>query len=481
MVSPFTTASHPLHNKWAAKALSDARERQLKLYLVGGYVRDALLKKDAGTKLKDFDFAVVGGSAFEFAQAFATTHSGHFVPLDRTLDTARVVADDDGTILDFAGCMGTTIEQDLRRRDFTINALAWDADNPDEIIDLVGGREDLRQGLVRAISEQAFIDDPLRVLRAFRFAANLNAQIEDNTQDLLARHAAKLSSIAGERISYEWFTTMNATRAGDLVKQMGKIGILEAIFPELSDQHQVTPNAFHHLGLFDHSLEAVSQCELFLLKAPDWVHDSLARYDSYAVSRRAATKTACLLHDIGKPATWAITEEGRHTFIGHDKLGAEMNDVVAKRLKWSRPVERLITKLIRAHLRPGQLYHQGPPTDKALHRFYRNIGEDVPELIVLAFGDLGATRGPGLEASHASLENSLGELLAGFPVFVDSQKKMPKLLDGSDIMQLLGIKPGPAVGQLLEELEEAQALKQVTDRQSAARFIEERYREKYPG
>lgn len=479
MASPFTAETHPMNQTWPRQALEDARRQGLKLYLVGGYVRDAMLKRN-GAGVKDFDFAVVGGSAVAFAEAFATAHGGHFVLLDRHLDTARVVAED-ATILDFAGCMGATIEQDLHRRDFTVNALAWDAEQPDQIIDLVGGIEDLHHKRIRAISEQALIDDPLRVLRAFRFAAALGAPIDASTQEMIKRHAASLSKVAGERISYEWFTTMDAPQVGDLVKEMGATGVLEAIFPELTAQHKVTPNAYHHLGLFDHSMEAVAQSEQFLQNAPEFVHTSLSRRDSYAVTRRAATKTACLLHDIGKPDTWEITEEGRHTFIGHDKLGAQMNDAVAKRLKWSRPIERLITKLIAAHLRPGQLYHQGPPTDKAIHRFYRNMGEDVPELITLAFGDLGATRGPGLEETRGALENSLRELLAGYPVFQDSQKKLPKLLDGDQIMQLLGIKPGRLIGELLEELEEAQALKQVTDREEAERFVADKYREKYPG
>lgn len=479
MTVPFTEETHPLKQPWPRQALEDASRRGLKLYLVGGYVRDAMLKRDGGS-VKDFDFAVVGGSAVAFAEAFATAHGGHFVLLDRDLDTARVVAED-ATIIDFAGCMGATIEQDLHRRDFTVNALAWDAERPDTIIDLVGGVEDLHAKRIRAISEQALIDDPLRVLRAFRFAAALAAQIEAPTLDMIKRHAASLSKVAGERVSYEWFTTMDAPRVGDLVKKMGATGVLEAIFPELTAQHKVTSNAYHHLGLFDHSMEAVAQSEEFLQKAPEFVLSSLGRRDSYAVTRRAATMTACLLHDIGKPDTWEITEEGRHTFIGHDKLGAQMNETVAKRLKWSRPIERLITRLIAAHLRPGQLYHQGPPTDKAVHRFYRNIGEDTPELITLAFGDLGATRGPGLEETRGALENSLRELLAGYPVFVDSQKKLPKLLDGEQIMQLLGIKPGRLVGELLEELEEAQALEQVTDREEAERFVADKYREKYAG
>ena len=201
---------------------------------------------------------------------------------------------------------------------------------------------------------------------------------------------------------------------------------------------------------------------------------------SGGITRLQAMKTACLLHDIGKPGTWEINEQGRHSFYGHDRLGAEMCETLAERLRWSRPVSRFVVNLVRWHLRPGQLFHQGPPTEKAILRFFRALKDDIPSLMVLAFGDLGATRGPGLEGpARDSLENNLIELLDRFPVFISGQGSMERLLDGNDIMLLLDIKAGPELGEILEALTEAQSLKEVRNRQQAEQFVRDHYQAKY--
>jgi hypothetical protein len=150
-------------------------------------------------------------------------------------------------------------------------------------------------------------------------------------------------------------------------------------------------------------------------------------------------------------------------------------------MKWSRPLERLVVNLVRWHLRPGALFHQGPPTDRAVRRFYRSIGEDLPELILLVFGDFGATRGPGLLGDQRGvMEVHMIELLEGFRRYMEESLQRPKLLSGNDVMQLLSLAPGPIIGDLLNALEEAQDLKEVSDRPSAERFVEELYRQKYP-
>src|SRR4030095_8563571 len=165
---------------------------------------------------------------------------------------------------------------------------------------------------------------------------------------------------------------------------------------------------------------------------------------------------------------------------GHDRLGAEFSEQISLRLKWSRPLDRFIVKLVRWHLRPGQLFHQGEPTDRAVHRFYRTIGEDVPALMLLAFADLGATRGAGMSGeTRESLEKSLFELLENYPAFLKSERSRVRLLDGNDIMQLLGIKPGPILGELLEALAEAQGLEEVSNRSQAEKFVVGLYEQKY--
>lgn len=479
--APFVEGYNPLDNTLVTETIALARQRGVGAFLVGGYLRDLILcaYKKEEIRTHDIDFAIAGMPALTFSQLLADHMNGRYVPLDEENDTARVVLTD-GTTLDFAGCVGGTIERDIQRRDFTVNALAWCPDTPDQIIDNVDGLADLLELKVRAVSEEVLIDDPLRLLRAFRFSATLGAPIEKQTLNWISAHKEKLVGIAAERINHELFTLLDSVRAGDLLVELGQCGLLEIIFPEMVAMRKVTTNAYHHLGLFDHSVEAVRQLEMKIPEIPWWVFESASVPLSVGISRMAATKLATLLHDIGKPDTWEINEDGRHTFYGHDTLGAQMSEVTAGRMKWSNTVAKFITKLIQWHLRPGQLFHQGPPTDKAVRRFYRRCGTDLPELMLLAYGDLGATRGDGLpEESRVHLNGCLTNLLAGYPTYLEETKGRERLLDGKDVMMLLSIKPGPLVGEILEALDEAQDLKEVVDRPAAERFVIDYHSKKY--
>lgn len=450
-----------------------------KLFLVGGYLRDLLIARDskAGSH-KDFDFMVLGLSAVKFAREVSERIAGHFVLLDEANDTARVVTDD-GDCFDFAACVGGTLETDLKRRDFTINALAWDPAQAEQIVDIVGGLADIEDRKIRVVSEQSFIDDPLRLLRAYRFAALLQFDIDALSDEYIYRHASSIKSVAAERINAELFLMLDTKNSGQQIYAMGKNALLENIFPELQATRKVTSNAFHHLGLFEHSVETLVQAEKALEEMPSWSLECMAQPLNAGVSRAAATKLAGLLHDIGKPDTWVITPEGKHTFIGHDKIGAEMIEPLAKRMKWSRPLERFMEKLVRWHLRPGHLFQQGPPSDKARYRFYKTIGEELPELIVLAMADFRSTCGPGLQVGRKQAEENLIELLSKFSVYQIGQQKEFRFLDGTALMQLLGINPGPIIGQILDELQEAQALGEVANEAEAAAFVQRLYKEKY--
>lgn len=485
----FARGCHPLENPLVKQVLVHAKECSVSTYIVGGYVRDSIVSHDnqgvstaqqfETPKKRDLDFAVAGGTAFNFAHVISVEMDGHFVPLDEANDTARVVFDN-GSILDFAGCVGGNIETDLARRDFTVNALAWDSQYPDQVLDLADGLKDLASKTIRAVSRQTFVDDPLRVLRTFRFAHQLKAEIEPITLAWVTELVEGLKSVAPERINFELFEALSGPTAGHLTNQLAECGVLEIIFPELVDCRRVTPNSYHHLGLFEHSIITVSELDKRLPELPEWMHKSSSRELSSGVSRLSATRLACILHDIGKPGTWEVTPEGKHTFVAHDKLGAEMTALVAARMRWSRPVERLITRLVELHLRPGQLYHQGPPTAKAINRFYRNVGEDVPELMMVAFADLGATRGAGLCGDNReNLEKGLESLMHGYQVFLEEVVSLKPLLGGHDIMRFLNLSSGPIIGELLKALEEARDLKEVVDRAQAEAFVKELYAQKY--
>ncbi|MBI2812603.1 MAG: HDIG domain-containing protein [Candidatus Melainabacteria bacterium] len=480
MLAALPKGTNPLDHEVNRRVLALSESSGVNLYIVGGYLRDALLGRfNSVVKPKDIDYAVADGSAFAFARRVADELNGHFVPLDESSDTARVVLTDEAVSMDFAGCVGGSIEKDVLRRDFTINALVWNSREPNTVTDLVGGIEDLKSLTIRAISEKTFVEDPLRVLRAYRFAASLGAKIEPETFGWVNKYSPGLKSVAVERINVELFTALSHP-AAEIVLSMGAAGILEIIFPELIETRRVTTNSFHHLGLFEHSLETIPQLEKRLDSVPDWVVEGASKELSYGVTRLAATKVACILHDIGKPATWVINEEGRHTFYAHDVLGAEMCEKVAERMKWSRPVERFITKLVKWHLRPGALFHQGPPTEKALRRFYRSVGEDVPELMLLAFADFGATCGPGLlEENRIALEKNWIELLSNFSVYLNEDRQRVRLLDGNRVMKLLSIPAGPVIGEILSALDEAQEFKEVLNVSDAEAFVKNLYQEKY--
>lgn len=501
----FAPGTHPLENPIIKSIYAIAGSAGLRAYLVGGYIRDNVLVSPAGEhglpaasrsgssklkNIKDYDFAITKDGkresrfalpAIELARIVAEKlDNAHFVLLDESNDIARVVLDGDTndademigplTYLDFAGCAGS-IEEDIQRRDFTINAIVYDEEQ-DTLLDPTGGLSDLATGTVRAVSEAVLVDDPLRVLRAYRFAGKLNGTIEPVTRGYLRRHAQLLDNVARERISHEFFTMMEYDRVAPLIVEMGEIGLLEVIYPELRDCRRVTANSFHHLALFDHSVETIPQIEERWHLLPDWVKQSADRELAGGISRRAAAKVAALLHDIGKPDTWEITPEGRHTFIGHDKLGAEMIRPLADREKWSRTLTRFVERLVLWHLRPGHLFHTGTPTQKALNRFYRTVGEEVPELMILAFADFGATCGPGLAGEDRDrLERCMIELMNGYPIYIEASKRMPKLLDGQDVMRIRGIKPGPLIGEILNSLTEAQEIKEVTDAAQAEAFV----------
>jgi poly(A) polymerase len=472
--------SLPLRYEEVQSAVSLAQGTGHRIYLVGGYLRDALGSFAERKACKDFDFAVAGGTGFAFAKHVANSMEGHFVPLDEDNDTARVVLQN-GTILDFSGCVGGTIDADVWRRDFSINALVWDPEQPESVIDYTGGLADLKKKQVRAIAETAFTEDPLRLLRAYRFAAHIGGTIEPDTYEWIKRHAERIKLVAAERINVEIFALLGQEYVAKMVQEMGQVGLLEYVYPELEATHQVTANAYHHLGLFEHTVETIPQMESRLQELPDWVHESLSQEINAGITKLAATKLACLLHDIGKPRTWQINEDGRHTFYGHDRLGSEMCEVIAERMKWSRPLSKFIVKLVKWHLRPGALFHQGPPSEKAIRRFYRDVEDDLPELILLAYGDFGATRGPDLldVEARATAEKNLRDLLDGYQAFKEKSKDRVKLLDGNDVMTILGISGGPVVGEILEDLVEAQEFNEVSNRAEAEVFVREHYAKKY--
>lgn len=454
-----------------------AQNKEVKVYIVGGYLRDILLNRDT----IDQDYCIVGESGIKFAEKFSEYINGHFVLLDEENDIARVVLEDKSKYLDFAGCVGKDIFEDLSRRDFTINAMAFYLNDKDEndIIDPYNGQQDVKAKLIRSISEQNSIDDPLRILRAYRIAGLIKGEIEKNTLLEIIKHKDLLKNVASERIQVELNKLLAENDSFKFIKKMADEGILETIFPEMKDLRKVPENIYHHLGLFEHTLEVYNQIELMIPELNERSIEHLNKYLCTSTTRIVALKYSALLHDIAKPKTWVIDDTGKHTFLGHADEGSEMAEEIAKNLKLPSIVVKAIKKLVKYHLYPSQLSHKfDTPSKKATHRFFRKLESEAPEAIILAIADRKSAVGPKItEEIITKRTKMLNDLLDKYYNYIDQESELPKLLNGNDIMNLLNIKPSKQVGIILDELRFNQLEGKIKSPEDARKWVSETYKD----
>jgi poly(A) polymerase len=417
--------------------------------LVGGAVRDHLLGRDP----TDHDWLVADPA--RAARALADALHGSAFALDEARGHWRVVAsgvthdltppEPDGEGADPRD--PAVLERDLRSRDLTINAMAALGDG--SIVDPTGGRDDLRARLVRATSRAALHDDSVRAWRAVRFAADLRGRIETGTaawiSELAEEFAAGRPLPAAERLRDELEATLATASAGRALAALDGLGLLGGVLPELTAGRGVDQPGFHHLDVLDHQLEALQQ----LVEA----------FPDADLSLRWAT----LLHDVGKPITREVDDDGvRARFHGHDRVGAELAARALRRLRLPRARIERVAALVRAHMRPL------PKGERAARRFVHRLRPLLPDLLRLMVADREAARGP--LASHAQRQRyrlALAEVVR----LLDEAPPRPPLLRGDEVMALLGVGPGPRVGQALRALEEAHALGDVTDRQEAETYL----------
>jgi len=394
-------------------------------YLVGGAVRDALL----GTAPRDLDWLV--GDPQAEAERAAAALGGSAFALDEARGHWRTVAD--GITLDYTPLAGD-LEADLRRRDYTVNAIAAGLDG--RLHDPLGGRADVLAGRLCMTSEAALEDDPVRPLRAARLAATLGLTPEADTRRVIVRLAAELAR--GERPPPAWERTRDeldalmlhpAAARGLLLAD--ELGLLAWALPELAACRGVEQGGFHHLDVLRHSLEALNQ---LVQGFPD---------------ADLALRWATLLHDAGKPATRGAGEDGRTHFYGHARLGQRLSEEALARLREPGWRVTRVGLLIRYHMLPL------PGDDKSARRFVHRRRPLLPDLLELMIADREAARGPrSSEANRRAYRTALSRVLA---ILVEAPEK-PPLLDGEAVMRVLGIGPGPRVGEALRLVREAEAV-----------------------
>jgi len=416
----------------------------VRAWVVGGYVRDLIM----GRTDSDLDIMVMGdGIAFARAVA-AATGSGPVVPFER-FGTAMLPTG--AGKVEFVGARKErydpgsrnpsvapgTLEEDLLRRDFTVNAIAVSLNRETFglLEDPLGGREDIGRGLLRTPLDPArtFDDDPLRMMRAARFAAQLGFAIDPPARMAIARMAERLSIVAPERITEEFMKLLAAPAPSVGLGLMFDTGLLQKAFPEIAQMAGVDQRRdHHHKDVFLHTCTVV---------------DNVAR-----VSGDVWLRFAALVHDIAKPRTKAFREGTGWTFHGHEELGARMMKKIFQRMRL--PSERLpyVEKLIRLHLRPMALVDDGV-TDSAVRRLVFEAGNEIDDLMVLCRADI-TSKNPALVARYTgNYENVLRKIAE-----VEERDRLRNWqppVRGDEIMAVCGIGQGRSVGRLKKAIEEA--------------------------
>ena len=458
-------------------------------YLVGGFVRDTFL----GRTTADIDIAVAAGAP-DVARRVAGMLDGRFVLLDEENGIGRVVlsGDDAGLYLDFSTLRGD-IENDLSLRDFTIDAMAIELGeniaeiiSPDSVIDPFGGRTDLRRGLVKAVADNVFQADAVRLLRAVRIAAELDFDIYVDTETLISRDSRLITGVAGERIREELLRILSLPDAGVRLAYLDRLGLLTALIPELNPARGVDQPYLHFWDVFDHSMQTVTAVE-FLLREHDleyagddvlslapWSDDLAIHFNAavaFGSTRRSLLKLAALLHDIAKPGTRTVDDNGRTRFLGHSQEGASIAADILERLRFGNKEIKYVELLVTHHMRPTQMSHEGMPSRRALYRFFRDTGESYIDVLFLCLADHLAARGPGLDPAEWRKHTALTDYVLNAYREQETLAAPPRLVDGHDLIREFGLAPGPEIGKILEAIREARAAGEITTRRQAIGYI----------
>ncbi|OGH60678.1 MAG: hypothetical protein A3G34_11175 [Candidatus Lindowbacteria bacterium RIFCSPLOWO2_12_FULL_62_27] len=443
-------------------------------FLAGGAVRDMLL----GVEPRDVD-VLVPADPMVLGRTIAERLDGFFVPLDESRRIARVVLRG-GDDVDLLPIPSGGVPESLAERDFTMNAIAQSLDTG-ALVDPFNGREDLKNKTIRHVAEKNLEDDPLRILRAWRFHATLGFSIDPALLAAIRQKHNRIWSVAPERIAEEWFIILAAPAAGRAVRAMADAGTLTALLPELLPMRGCTQNEFHHLDVFDHSLAAIDVVDdiagrperQFPPEAAPVVAEYLARTLVGRRPRVAYLRFAALLHDIEKPSARSVDPDGRVHFYGHEKTGRASASAICGKLRLARDESDLVARLVAQHMIFGpELFDATADRDRFFYRIFRDFGgDDGIGLLILSLADRMASLGPAVTGDFNESHRRL--VVDGVVRYIQEKERVvpPKLLSGNDVMTALNLPPGPAVGVILERVRELQAEGKIRSRDDALRAL----------
>jgi len=456
------------------KTISDAaREIGQPVYVVGGFVRDFYLNRLGTNDELDIDFVTIG-SGIKLAEKVAKLLKTKKIAIFKNFGTAQVSYGNNE--LEFVGARKEsydrqsrkpvvedgTLKDDQERRDFTINAMSWSLNDENymELIDPFNGMQDLEQKIIKTplAPSKTFDDDPLRMMRAIRFATQLNFEIEQETYEAIKVMAERINIVSNERILSELNKIILSPIPSKGFSLLFHVGLLDHIFPELVNLHGVKEmNGIRHKDNFWHTLQVLDNISLHTDNL--WL------------------RWAAIMHDIAKPATQRFSQEHGWTFHGHDSLGASMTKRIFRRM--GLPLdERLkyVQKLVRMHLRPIAISNE-IVTDSAVRRLAFESGADFEDLMLLCRADITSKNDHKVQRYLRNFD-----LVEEKVRVVDEKDKLRNFqppIDGIQIMQTYNLKPGPVVGRIKNAIQEAILEGEIENTYEAAFSYMEQIKDEY--
>jgi poly(A) polymerase len=419
---------------------------------------------------------VVNGDPRAVARTLAASTGGSPFPLSERHGAWRVVSGAD--TIDVAACRGS-IEQDLARRDFTVNAIAIALDDG-AVVDPCNGRADLELRLLRAVSDTAFADDPLRLLRLPRIALEIVFVVDQATEARARGQAGLADRPSGERIFLEMRRMLCGQRPAESLRLTERLGVLEVVLPEMAPLRGCTQSGYHQLDVWEHTLHVVEGvAEIadhpahYLPGHAAVVAEELGRTVGDELTAGQVLRLAALFHDIRKPQT-RTERDGRISFVGHDRQGAETAAAVLARWKASNAVIGFCKAMVLEHLVLGFAIPHRPLDRRRAYRYLRATRPWPVSSVVLSLADRLATRGPRSRLRHLRRHAETAEELLGLIAGLEAESE-PPLLRGDEIASAASVS-GAEIGRLVDLLAEEQAAGDVTTREEAIAFVREQVR-----
>lgn len=438
-----------------------AKEKKIPFFLVGGYLRDLLL----GTPGKDYDFALSKNASL-FIETIEEAFRLHFFKVGKeemNTITYRIIKED--MSIDLTFLQGETIEEDLRRRDFTINAIAFSLQ--EESFHFVGGSlEDIGKKVIRTVSNHSIDQDPLRMLRAIRYLCTLDGFVMDKElREEISLKKEKVLTLPGERIKTELDHILLSPRPAIGMKSLHESNLLLTLFPELKGLENLGQNEHHHLDVLFHTL--------LMTEKISWAFEWVAQNHQeifLTQEDRLSLYYAALFHDIGKQDTYTEDEKGRVHFYYHESFSAQAAERIMERLRFSTLMKNKILNLVKNHMRILNLSWETKET--ALKRLVHQVGDETPLLVLHTLSDKEASRGILSIQIDEVVENHCLRILKLF-----NEKDVvhpPSFITGHDVMAL-GYSSGPRVGEILNFIRQKQVEGEIKNREEALRILREKF------